>query len=119
VLLVADGTPGAEPRIGVHELRPLVIHLDRPWSAATLARRLSRVRAGRAQRELPVWQLLAPGSLAAQRHALEVDTAPDADDTRIGDTPQWLRGPALQAWLQALLLCTADAPAAGHASTTA
>lgn len=125
VLLVADGVPGAEPRIGVHELRPLVIHLDRPWSAATLARRLARVRSGRAQRELPVWQLLAPGSLAARRHALELDTpaaagsptASDAGELSSAGVPQWLRGAALQAWLEALLACVSDPAPTATAET--
>ncbi|MEK8048363.1 hypothetical protein [Ideonella margarita] len=123
VLLVADGVPGAEPRIGLNNVRPLVLHLDRPWSSAVLLRRLRRVRAGRAQREVPVLQCLATGSLAAMRAALDpldlsaLDLAESADRTAapaevLGSVPRLLRGETLRGWLTDLLACLDDAPAA-------
>ncbi|OYT85720.1 MAG: hypothetical protein CFE46_18510 [Burkholderiales bacterium PBB6] len=123
VLLVADGVPGAEPRIGLNNVRPLVLHLDRPWSSAVLLRRLRRVRAGRAQREVPVLQCLATGSLAAMRAALDpldlsaLDLAESADRTAapaevLGSVPRLLRGETLRGWLTDLLACLGDASAA-------
>jgi len=101
ILLVADGPAaldGAEPRIGVQLAEPLVIHLDTPWPADALARRLLRVRPGPAQREVPVWQLLPEGSLMARR--AQAQPAEPAAAPRL--TGALLRGPALAAWLQEL-----------------
>lgn len=98
ILLVADGPDGAEPRIGVQLAEPLVIHLDTPWSADALARRLPRVRPGPAQREVPVWQLLPEGSLMAQR----AQALPAEMPAAVRLTGALLRGPALEAWLEEL-----------------
>lgn len=128
VLLVADGVPGAEPRIGLNNVRPLVLHLDRPWSSAVLLRRLRRVRAGRAQREVPVLHCLATGSLAAMRAALDpldlsaLDLAESADRTAapaevLGSVPRLLRGETLRGWLTDLVACLGDASAAEAPAT--
>ncbi|MGM9487611.1 hypothetical protein [Ideonella sp. YS5] len=98
ILLVADGPEGAEQRIGVQLAAPIVIHLDTPWHADALARRLQRVRPGGSQREVPVWQLLPEASLMARRaQSLPVDAGAG---TRLSGA--LLRGPVLEAWLQEL-----------------
>lgn len=95
ILLAADGPGGDGPRIGVQLAPPLVIHLDTPWAAGTLARRLQRVRPGPAQREVPVWQLLPEGSLMARR-AKALPAAATEPPSRLDGT--LLRGPALDGW---------------------
>jgi hypothetical protein len=92
ILLAADGPEGAESRIGVQLAAPVVIHLDTPWAADALARRLQRVRPGAAQREVPVWQLLPEDSVMARR----AKAVPTEAMTRL--TGPLLRGPALEAW---------------------
>ncbi len=92
ILLVADAPEGAESRIGVQLAAPVVIHLDTPWPADALARRLQRVRPGAAQREVPAWQLLPEGSVMARR----AKAAPAVTATRL--TGPLLRGPVLEAW---------------------
>lgn len=99
ILLAADGPGGDGPRIGVQLASPLVIHLDTPWAADALARRLQRVRPGPAQREVPVWQLLPEGSLMARRaRALPGDEAAPTTAPATAPTGALLRGPALAAW---------------------
>jgi hypothetical protein len=102
VLLVADGGVGAEPRIGLGEQAapPLVVHLDTPWAAGGLERRLQRVRLGATQRQVPVWQLLPQGSLMARRAQLLATG--DAAEGSAGPGGALLRGPALHAWQAAL-----------------
>ncbi|WP_211373091.1 hypothetical protein, partial [Ideonella dechloratans] len=63
LLLVADGLPGSEPRIPTAPRLPLIVHLDRPWDEAQRERRLQRLRLPRAQRAVPVWQVLPEDSL--------------------------------------------------------
>jgi hypothetical protein len=99
LLLVADGLPGSEPRIPTAPRLPLVVHLDRPWDEAQRERRLQRLRLPRAQRAVPVWQLLPEDSLAARRQHLP---APEAGTPVSG---RLRRGPALQAWLAGLAAC--------------
>lgn len=99
ILLAADGPGGDGPRIGVQLAPPLVVHLDTPWAAGTLERRLQRMRPGPAQREVPVWQLLPEGSMMARRaRALPVDEAAPATASATAPTGALLRGPALAAW---------------------
>lgn len=99
ILLAADGPGGDGPRIGVQLAPPLVVHLDTPWAAGTLDRRLQRVRPGPAQREVPVWQLLPEGSLMARRaRALPGGEAEPANAPANAPTGALLRGPALAAW---------------------
>ncbi|MCO5978546.1 hypothetical protein [Ideonella oryzae] len=100
LLLVADGLPGSEPRIPTAPRLPLIVHLDRPWDEAQRERRLQRLRLPRAQRAVPVWQLLPEGSLAARRQHLP---APEAAGATV--TGRLRRGPALQAWLAGLAAC--------------
>lgn len=103
ILLVADAPQGAESRIGVQLAAPLVIHLDTPWAAGALERRLQRVRPGPAQREVPVWQLLPEGSLMARR----AQATATSDATRLDGA--LLRGPALAAWQAELAAVVAEA----------
>jgi hypothetical protein len=99
ILLAADGPGGDGPRIGVQLASPLVVHLDTPWAAGTLDRRLQRVRPGAAQREVPVWQLLPEGSLMARRaRAQPVAEAAPATAPITSLTGALLRGPALATW---------------------
>lgn len=106
LLLVADGLPGSEPRIPTAPRLPLIVHLDRPWDEAQRERRLQRLRLPRAQRAVPVWQLLPEDSLAARRQHLP---APEAAGTPV--TGRLRRGPALQAWLAGLAACLLPAQA--------
>lgn len=99
ILLAADGPGGDGPRIGVQLAAPLVVHLDTPWAAGTLDRRLQRVRPGPAQRGVPVWQPLPEGSLMARR--ARAPTQPGEDITRLGGG--LLRGTPLDVWRAALL----------------
>ncbi|WP_374586275.1 hypothetical protein [Ideonella dechloratans] len=105
LLLVADGLPGSEPRIPTAPRLPLIVHLDRPWDEAQRERRLQRLRLPRAQRAVPVWQLLPEDSLAARRQHLP---APQAGTPVTG---RLRRGPALQAWLAGLAACLLPAQA--------
>ncbi|UFU10344.1 hypothetical protein LRM40_01065 [Ideonella dechloratans] len=105
LLLVADGLPGSEPRIPTAPRLPLIVHLDRPWDEAQRERRLQRLRLPRAQRAVPVWQVLPEDSLAARRQHLP---APQAGTPVTG---RLRRGPALQAWLAGLAACLLPAQA--------
>jgi hypothetical protein len=96
ILLVADAPQGAESRIGVHLAPPMVIHLDTPWAAGALDRRLQRVRAATTQRQVPVWQLLPDGCLMARRARWLATSEADGNATRLDGA--LLRGPALEAW---------------------
>lgn len=109
LLLVADGLPGSEPRIPTAPRLPLIVHLDRPWDEAQRERRLQRLRLPRAQRAVPVWQLLPEDSLAARRQHLP---APEAGTPVSG---RLRRGPALQAWLTGLAACLLPAPTPANA----
>lgn len=106
LLLVADGLPGSEPRIPTAPRLPLIVHLDRPWDEAQRERRLQRLRLPRAQRAVPVWQLLPQDSLAARRQHLP---APEVSGATV--TGRLRRGPALQAWLAGLAACLLPAQA--------
>lgn len=106
LLLVTDGLPGSEPRIPTAPRLPLIVHLDRPWDEAQRERRLQRLRLPRAQRAVPVWQLLPEDSLAARRQHLP---APESAGTPA--TGRLRRGPALQSWLAGLAACLLPAQA--------